>query len=355
MKVYYISSGLQGCYFLRCLLPLQANGWDGDQTSIRLESKSPENKKNAAMASEVVVFHRPDDPRKLELAKILKTQRKKIVFDNDDTAKHDGGFRFNDLMNEERVKNALDTINSTIDTFVREADLITCSTEFLAEEYRKINDKVVVLPNCVDPFYFDEPQRNQTDVVRIGIVGSLAITDDLNIIEPIVRHFNGNPKVKMVVFSLPPNSNDTYARSLYKHEYDFYESMDIEWQPFVPMQDYYETLNKLRLDMMIIPRADNYFNRAKSNVKFLEASMFEIPVIAQGFPDGRSPYEVDKEDAKHMIIVKDNKDWIPEIEELAHDETKRKRMGKAARKYVEEKYSIENNAHLWVEAYESIK
>ena len=62
-------------------------------------------------------------------------------------------------MDEERLKNGLKTINETIDLFIKEADLVTCSTEFLANEYRKLNPNVVVLPNCVDPFMFDEPLK----------------------------------------------------------------------------------------------------------------------------------------------------------------------------------------------------
>ncbi len=77
MRVYFVSSGNAGCYLVRCLLPLVANGWDGDTTSLSPFLKTPENKALAAQASEVVVFHRPDDPKKLELAKLLKKQGKK--------------------------------------------------------------------------------------------------------------------------------------------------------------------------------------------------------------------------------------------------------------------------------------
>jgi glycosyltransferase involved in cell wall biosynthesis len=340
MRVYYISSGLQGCYFLRCLLPLQANGWDGDQTSILLSDRKPEDKSRAADSADIIVFHRPEEPNKLELAKLLKQKGKKIVFDNDDTVKHDGGFRFNSIMDMERVKRGMEKIDKTIDNFIAIADLVTCSTEYLAEEYRKINKNVVVIPNCVDPFYFDDIKKNKSKVVRIGITGSLALTDDIDIIEPIVRHFHKNTRVKIVLFSLPPNHKDTYTRNLYKEEYKFWESVDVEWQPLVPMEEYFDTLNNLKLDLMIIPRADNYFNRCKSNVKFLEASMLEIPVIASGFPDGKSPYEVDPEDAENLVLIKDVKDWIPKIEEMIVDKKKRVALGKKARKYVEEKYNI---------------
>ena len=46
------------------------------------------------------------------------------------------------------------------------ADLVTCTTEFLKKEYEKINKNVVVLPNCVDPFYWPRTiLKNETDIV----------------------------------------------------------------------------------------------------------------------------------------------------------------------------------------------
>lgn len=355
MKAYFVSSYLDGCYFVRCLLPLMANGWDGDQTSIEKGQMTPENKARASQAADVVVFHRPQDIHKVELARILKRAGKKIVFDNDDTFKDDGGFKWNEFMNKERLERGLARINDAVDTFITEADLITCSTEFLKKEYESLNKNVVVLPNCIDPFYFDEPKRNETDVVRIGITGSVAVTTDLDICMPIIKHFENRKDVQMVMFSMPPKDGDLRMRQLYAEEYKFLDSCtNLEWQPFVPMSRYFDTLNDLKLDMMIIPRIDSYFNRCKSNLKFLEASMFEIPVIAQGFTDNQSPYQQNPEDAKHMKIVIDNRDWIDAIEALINNKAARREQGRLAKEYVLKNYNIEDKAHLWEEAYESI-
>lgn len=357
-RVYYVNSGLQGCYFVRCLLPLMANGWDGDQTSISLDSKLPEDKAISAQKADVVVFHRPEDEGKLKLARLLKKLGKKIVFDNDDTFKDNGGYRFNEYMDEKRFEKGMKSVNETIDLFIKEADLVTCSTDFLLEEYKKLNDNVIVLPNCVDPFYFDEPLKNEDGKVRIGIVGSLAVTADLEKCKPIIEHFKDREDVTIVLYSLPNNGVDKITRELYSEEYKWLDTLstykNIEWQPFTDFEVYYDILNQLRLDIAIIPRDDNYFNRCKSNLKFLEMSMLEIPVIAQGFEDGQSPYERDEEDAKHMIIVKDDKNWIPEIESLIKDSERRVTMGKSAREYVISKYDIEKNANKWVEAYKSL-
>jgi len=329
-----------------------ANGWDGDHTSIHPLEKTPENKALAAQNADIVVFHRPEDPRKLDLARLLKKQGKKIVMDNDDTYKDKGSIKLNTYFNEERVRKGLGDVNKIVDQFVIEADLVTTTTPFLADEYKKLNKEVVVLPNFIDPFYFDEPLRNETDVVRIGITGSLGMSSDLDVLSPIIKHYEKDPRVKIVFFSLPANrdSNPIITRA-YENEYNFLDSVDVEWHPLVNADLYYDKLNSLKLDLMVIPRADNYFNRAKSNLKFLESSMFKIPCVCQGFADGLSPYQ---KDADHLVLVNDNTQWIPEIEKLIKDKEKRREMGRKAKQYVLENYDINNNAHLWEEAYSKL-
>lgn len=355
MKVFYVTSGLRGCYLVRCLLPLQENGWDGDITSlIQGNEMKPEIKAQAAQASDIVVFHRPEQKEKVELMRTLKKAGKKVVFDNDDTLKHDGGFRLNEFMDEKRIKSGLKTLNETVDEALGIADLVTCSTEFLAEEYRKLNKNVIVLPNCIDPFLFDEPLYNETDVVRIGITGSIGVTNDLNVAEPIIRHYENDPRVRLVFFSLPPRDEDEMMRQIYAAEYEFLDTINVEWHPFEQLPGYFQKLNELRLDMMIIPRDDSYFNRCKSNIKFLEASMCGIPVVAQSFPDGKSPYEVNPQDKEHLLLATDTASWIENIERLIADKELRRSMGQEAREYVTDTYSIERNGHLWLEAYQTM-
>lgn len=293
MKVYFTNNGLEGCYNVRCLFPLQENGWDGDRTMLGLERINPEQKAKAMVGADIVVFHRPEQQYQLEIAKKLKESGKKIVFDNDDTYKDHNGFKFNDYMTEEKMKRGLGELDKNINTFIELADLVTCTTEALKKEYEQVNPNVVVLPNCVDPFYYPEPKRNETDIVRIGITGSVGVTSDVEVLKPIIEHYQYDPRVRLVLLSLPPEGENEVYKKLYVEEYAFWNKVNIEWHSFVKSDVYYEYLNDLKLDMVIIPRADSLFNRCKSNLKFLESSMLETPVIGQSFPTKDSPYEVD--------------------------------------------------------------
>jgi len=353
MKVYFMSS-YEGCFNVRCLFPLQENGWDGDRTTLTLQRISPEQKAKALVDADVVVFHRPERAEALAAARALKKAGKKIVADNDDTFKDYNGFKFNEYMNEEKVKRGLDTLNKSIDTFVKEADLITCSTEFLKKEYLELNPNVVVLPNCVDPFYYPEPLKNETDIVRIGITGSVGVTSDVEVLKPIIEHYQHDPRVRLVLLSLPPEGDNEIYKKLYVDEYAFWNKVNIEWHSFVSSDIYYQYLNELKLDIVIIPRYESYFNRCKSNLKFLENSMLEIPTIGQSFSTKDSPYEVNSKDAKHLLLATNTESWIFQMEQLITNKESRREMGRKAKEYVVENYSIEKNAPLWREAYESL-
>jgi glycosyltransferase involved in cell wall biosynthesis len=337
---------LEACWFVREYIPMVAGGWDGDRTSLLKNYRAPNTMATHALdgmrAADIVVFHRANDDRAYNVALELKKLGKKIVYDNDDTYKHFTGL-------EQHLLKRLEYVDEWTDKFIKIADLVTCSTEFLAEEYRKLNKNVVVLPNCVDPSDWPEPQKNTNGKVRIGIVGSVATNQDFEPIKDLLPKLCARDDVEVVLFGLPAKVNPKVTR-LYKNEYAFWDNLKVEWQPFVSIKDYIETLDNLKLDLMLIPRSDDYFNSCKSNLKFLEASMLNIAVIAQAFPSGKSPYQ-DPDDAKHMVLVSDNLKWEEEIEKLIQNPAQRVEQGEKAKEYVLSRYDINENIWRWEQAY----
>ncbi len=341
MRVHFISNKFDGCQIVRCLHPMIYNGWSGDKTSLRTERIDQSESLKIALNSDVVVFHRPDDEKKLQAAVLLKKLGKKIVFDNDDTYKEVDNMKLGKMFKEK---------TEYLDRFIDIADLVTTTTEYLAKEYREISDKVEVIPNCIDPNDWDTPLRNKGNKVRIGLFGSTTINGDCYPVKEALQELSKRDNVTIVMFGLPAKDLQTdLIKDFYKDDFNFWDKINIEWHPFVPAEDYYRTLNELRLDIALIPRKDNYFNRCKSNLKFLEASMLEIPCIAQGFEDGNSPYQ--GKDEKYMVIVKDNNKWLEEIDKLIKDKKLRVKIGKEAKKYVLKNYNIIKNAKNWLNIY----
>jgi glycosyltransferase involved in cell wall biosynthesis len=328
-----------------------ANGWDGDKTSPCSKKKELNKLIQGALDADVIVFQRPDQPQHVEIAKLLQEAGKKVVFDNDDTYIPESGIptMMKGMAGEDKLKKMHDSLND----FMKTADLCTTTTEFLAEEYKLINPNTVVLPNMVDPDDWDEPLPNDTDKVRIGLIGSVSSNENYAPIKPLLDHYENDDRVQFVLLGIPRQVQEhDFIRDLYKEEMEFWGKRDVEWHHFVPQEDYNELLNELKLDIMLIPRHDSYFNRAKSNLKFLEASMLEIPVVAQGFKDGKAPYQGKDED--YMEVIVDNEDWIKTVEELVVNKSLRESMGKKAHEYVLKHYNINDHGNQWYNVYKKL-
>jgi len=340
MNIYYVGTVPGGCYYYRCYLPMLHNGWDGNYISMYSQGKDSKQIAKEVMQQDIVVYQRPSELPRLDSAKLLQQAGKKIVFDNDDTYK-----KLDDRMN---FKKEFELQAGTLDEFIEMADLVTTTTETLAKEYRKLNKNVVVLPNFIDPDDWDTPLRNDNGKVRIGLVGSVTHNKDYEHIKELIEVLAEIGSVELVVMGM--REMPKVFKEKMQEEIDYWAGLNIEWVDSVVNSEYPDKLNSLKLDLMLIPRADTYFNKCKSNCKFLEASMCEIPVIAQTFGDDLSPYD----NNDYLITANTPEEWEIAVLGLMVDVEWRKEIGKKARVHVIENYNIEDKAHLWKEAYKKL-
>lgn len=353
MNILMVNSGYDGCSYVRIMLPAFHNGYLMDKTSRMSERKPMNTIMQEFNWADIVVFHRPEDESYHNLVNILKAKGKKIVIDNDDTFQIEDNHPLDVLNIDAPLQTNLKSRRDLIDDGIQSADLVTTSTEFLAKEYRKLNDNVVVLPNCVDRDDWAETPKRTNGKVRIGMIGSVAFDYDYSHIIKTLRKLSARKDVEVVMFGLGDREhrkNNPRVNKIFKEDYAFWDTMDIDHFPWCPNYEYQDRLDDAMLDFMIIPRKDNYFNRCKSNIKFLEASMLEVPVIAQSFEDG--PYEEITPDMG--VLIKDNNKWDVEIERLIRNKALRRKMGTKAKKYTLKNYNIADTAHLWAKAYEKL-
>jgi glycosyltransferase involved in cell wall biosynthesis len=344
MKILFLPAMYDGCYYYRGYLP----GIYGNMRVITQfvgNTADKEEMHKKALDSDVIVFQRPNTSEKVEIAKMLKKLGKKIVMDNDDTYLPDKGVPLH-MLGSDNQREIAKEMNRNLYEFAQLADLVTLSTETLAGEYKDLNENIEVLKNCIDPLDAYEPKENTSGKPRIGFIGSVTTNNDYLHIKDVIRRLD-DEGVTIVVFGVKHPNGKTLRG--YENDYQFWNSLkNIEWQPFVFVNEYYKTINNLALDLMIIPRQESYFNQCKSNLKFLEASLLKIPVVAQGFSDGTSPYQ-GEEDSKHMVVVTDNDLWYNEIRELLDNKEKRIDMAQKAHDYVLKNYNINNYAKHWRE------
>lgn len=348
MKIFYLQGDYPFCYYYRGYMPgvysnqdvvsefLRA---DGDVSNARIEEK--------AMKADVICFQRPSSKVSLELARLLKLKGKKIIFDNDDSY---SGIPLSRLGNEKRVQIAQE-INNNLNEFARMADGVTTSTPLLVEEYKKLNPNIVLLKNCIDPLDEVSCKPNTTGKFRVGIIGSVTSNDDYYHIKDQIKKLDERGDITLVVLGvLLQNGKVTPGM---QEDYDFWSSLkNIEWHPSVHVTDYYVKVASLALDLAIIPRKDHYFNKCKSNLKFLDMSLLSIPVLSQGFSDGLSPYQ--GVDEPYMTIINDNSQWYDKILEIRDNYPKYKDLAVKAHDYVLENYNINSYCHEWQDKIEKL-
>jgi len=55
----------------------------------------------------------------------------------------------------------------------------------------------------------------------------------------------------------------------------------IEFHPWAQLYNYPEKIYNLKINMMVAPLQDSTFNKAKSDLKYIEASCFGLPIACQ--------------------------------------------------------------------------
>lgn len=336
MKVAAIPGKYDGCYYIRNYLPGVELGWDlPKQVGQGMDNM---HAFRLAMAADVVLFQRPSEVEKVEAIRLLKLKGKKIIFDNDDTYLPGDGIPFEKLT--EKGREIAEVMNTNLYEAIKLSDAVTCTTEYLAEEYRKLHDNVHVIPNAISEIEMETRIPNDTGKKRIGLVGSVLSNEDYLHVKDAIRRLADDGH-QFVIFGIK-YTDGTHNRA-YDEDVKFWDSIDPEWWSYVPMPEYYHTLNRMKLDVLMIPRQDSYFNRCKSNLKFLEASLMGIPVVAQAFDDEKSPYQVNPQDREHMLLATDSDDWYNKVTEALKDPS----FAAGAQDYVLENYNIRKVAKKW--------
>jgi glycosyltransferase involved in cell wall biosynthesis len=214
------------------------------------------------------------------------------------------------------------------------SNLVTVSTDVLAERISKINPNVVVLQNRIDESMLTM-QRLQRDRLTIGWAGGESHIMDLkSVARPMKRIMEWHKQVDFKIIGAD-------LRFLLK------TPRPILYTPFV--NDTLEYYKLIDFDIGIAPLVPTVFAEAKSHIKALEFSALGIPVVASD----TAPYRDFVIDGVTGFLIKHDHEWTKRLGELIHDDAMRLEMGVKARELASQ-WTIQQGWQEWEQAYKGI-
>ncbi len=217
------------------------------------------------------------------------------------------------------------------------ADFCLATTEPLAAALRAVNSRVHVLPNGFDDATRRYARRAAHEAarerapgrIRIGYaLGTRTHQRDVSIALPaIVRILLDRPAVRLVLF------HEDGLGLLDVSEFPLLDAVAdrIEWREAVPFHDL--PRETARFDIAICPlETGNPFVEAKSEIKFVDAALAAIPLVASP----TEPYRRAIRDGETGFLAASTEEWYDRLLALVDDADLRARIGRAA-----------SNAILW--------
>jgi glycosyltransferase involved in cell wall biosynthesis len=296
-----------------------------------------------------------------------------------------------------------DKIHEKIVANLRVASYVTTTTKIFADEIRKFNKNVVVLPNAINP---DEPQFNQpteeSDRIRVGWLGGSSHLHDLKLLDGFISK-NGseiNNKLQYVICGFDTRGSVTeidqktgqrkqrpirpeetvWARyeEIFTNKYGIIDEnykkflLEFKEQEYVgdstlpyrrvwtkPVNQY--AANYSKFDISLAPIKNHIFNRMKSQLKVIEAGFYKKALIASQV----GPYTIDlkhalKEgqftDGNALLVqeARNHSDWSKYIKKLVQNPNLITDLGERLYETVKDTYHLKNVTITRAEFYKSI-
>ena len=293
-------------------------------------------------------------------------------------------------------------IHTKIVENLKVADYVTTTTELFANEIRKFNKNVLVLPNAIDP---KEPQFNEptleSEKIRVGWLGGSSHLHDLKLLDGMVsklspiqdklQYYVCGFDIRGTVTEINKETGEQTQRPIkpqetvwvryeeiftnnykiispeYKTYLDKFEEGDypaIEKENYVrvwtrPVDSY--ARNYAKFDISLAPIKNHMFNRMKSQLKVIEAGFYKKALIASNV----GPYTIDLKHALHqgkftdgnaLLVNESNNhsDWAKHVKKLVDNPNLITDLGERLYETVKERYDLNLVTKTRADFYKSL-
>jgi glycosyltransferase involved in cell wall biosynthesis len=211
------------------------------------------------------------------------------------------------------------------------ANALFVSTDYLKEQYIQYNPNIAVLPNCVDPYYLRGLKKpNNNKVFVVGYQGSNTHVKDLETVREVISYIRKNP------------TEYIFKTFGHKHPHSFFTNP-------VQFESFYSILATMDLDAGLAPLDSHDFNRAKSNIKWMEYSVVGTPTIASL----RGPYKCIRPGIDGLI-ANNTEEWFEHLKALKNNPELGTTLVKNAQARIMTDYNITKTFTSWADNIERV-
>jgi glycosyltransferase involved in cell wall biosynthesis len=282
------------------------------------------------------------------------------------------------------------------------SDYVITTTELFANEIRKFNKNVIVLPNAVDPTdpQFNEPTL-ESEKIRVGWLGGSSHLHDLKLLDGMVQKLSSVQDklqyylcgfdIRGTITEINKNTGEKTQRPIkpeetvwVKYEQIFTDNYKIITPKY---KDYLETFtendypgvldenyvrvwtrpvttyakNYSKFDISLAPIKNHIFNRMKSQLKVIEAGFYKKALIASNV----GPYTIDLKhalkngqftDGNALLVNESNNhsDWSKNIKKLVENPNLITDLGERLYETVKDTYDLNVVTKNRAEFYKSL-
>ena len=226
-----------------------------------------------------------------------------------------------------------------IETLLRRADLVTVATPVLATVAARYNDAVRVVRNAVDPAWYAAPPVGPPPLgsPRLLYYGVPVRLRDYALchgaVEAVVA---AHPSARRIWLGA---ANEPAVAAIVDEVGPYVEGLPA----------FARALVEARPDIGLAPLLDEPFNRAKSELHWLEYSLAGAATVASASA-GPGPYDVIR-DGHDGLLARTPADWHRALAELAASADRRAELAGRARERILVEYDPAVRAAEWADAY----
>jgi len=208
------------------------------------------------------------------------------------------------------------------------SDRIIVANDALAEEFSKMTDDIVVVPNYLENWRWGElkqPTKQAGKKLRVGWAGGSEHISDLIFILPIVEALHH--EVDWVFMGLALEELKPFVK-------EFHAGVEFDLYP--------QKLANLNLDLAIAPLTHNRFNECKTNLRLLEYGVMGWPVVCSDI----LPYQ----NAPVTRVANNVNEWVRVIREKISEPDALLKEGALLKLWVGDNYMLDDHLDEWVAA-----